>query len=89
MNNIPMLNGSNFKDWKKNISIILDCMDLDVALGVEPTSPTAESSAEEKWIFEKWECSNRVSLMIIMHGIPEAFWGTTSNEITTAKDYLA
>ncbi|KAK6149946.1 hypothetical protein DH2020_017471 [Rehmannia glutinosa] len=88
-NNIPMLNGSNFKKWKENILIILGCMDLDYALRVEqPPSLTDASSAEEKRNFEKWERSNRVSLMIIKRGIPEAFRGTASEEITTASEYL-
>ena len=30
-NNIPILNGANFKDWKENMLIVL-CMDLDLAL---------------------------------------------------------
>ena len=43
-NSILMLNGSNFKEWKENVLIILDCMDLDLALRIEQlTSCTAES----------------------------------------------
>ncbi|KAK6143281.1 hypothetical protein DH2020_023629 [Rehmannia glutinosa] len=88
-NNIPMLNGSNFKDRKENILIILGCMDLDYALRVEqPLSLTDASSAEEKRNFEKWERSNCVSLMIIKRVILEAFRGTTSEEVTTASEYL-
>ncbi|KAK6140498.1 hypothetical protein DH2020_025779 [Rehmannia glutinosa] len=89
-NNIPMLNGSNFKDWKENIMIILGCMNLDYALRVEqPLYLIDASSVEEKWNFEKWEHSNRISLMIIKRGIPEAFRGTTSEEVTTSNEYLA
>ncbi|KAK6137862.1 hypothetical protein DH2020_028390 [Rehmannia glutinosa] len=89
-NNIPMFNGSNFKDWKENILIILGCMDLDYALRVDqPPFLTDASSAEEKRNFEKWERSNRVNLMIIKRGIPEAFRGTASEEVTTASEYLA
>ena len=33
----------------------------------------------------KWESSNRISLMIIKRGIPEAFRGAMSEEITDAK----
>ncbi|KAL9691991.1 hypothetical protein QQ045_012420 [Rhodiola kirilowii] len=32
LNNILMLNGTNFKDWKENITILFGCMDLDLAL---------------------------------------------------------
>ncbi|KAK6141024.1 hypothetical protein DH2020_025234 [Rehmannia glutinosa] len=88
-NNIPMLNGLNFKNWKENILIILGCMDLYYALRVEQSpSLTDASSAEEKRNFEKWEGSNCVSLMIIKRGIPEAYRGTDFEEVTTASEYL-
>jgi len=35
VNSVPILNGTNFKDWKENIEIILGCMDLDLALRTE------------------------------------------------------
>ncbi len=90
INNVPMLNGSNFKDWIDNIMIILGCMDLNYTLQVEqPASLTAESFLDDKKNFEKWERSNRVSLMIIKRNIPEAFRGTASKEITMASEYLA
>ncbi|KAH6784488.1 hypothetical protein C2S52_009447 [Perilla frutescens var. hirtella] len=44
-NNIPMLNGSNFKDWKENILIILGYMDLDYALRVEQPSSLTDAKA--------------------------------------------
>ncbi|CAM8943911.1 unnamed protein product [Rhodiola kirilowii] len=31
LNNILMLNETNFKDWKENITMLLSCMDLDLA----------------------------------------------------------
>ena len=34
INSIPILNGTNFKDWKKNILIVLSCMDLNLALRI-------------------------------------------------------
>ncbi|XP_022853742.1 uncharacterized protein LOC111375173, partial [Olea europaea var. sylvestris] len=76
VNSILMLNGTNFKDWKENILIALGCMDLDLALWIEePTPLTKESSPDEKENFEKWDCSNRISLMIIKCGISKAFRG--------------
>ncbi len=58
INNVHMLNGSNFKDWKDNILIILGCMDLNYTLRVEqPASLTVESSLNDKKNFEKWERS--------------------------------
>src|SRR5436853_7783048 len=88
-NNLPILNGANFKDWKENMLIVLGCMDLDLALRIdEPASLTAASTSDQRKDFEKWERSNRLSLMIIKRGIPEAFRGTVSDGITKASDFL-
>ena len=35
LNSVPILNGTNFKDWKENVVIVLSCMDLDLALRIE------------------------------------------------------
>src|SRR4051812_39673752 len=89
-NNIPILNGANFKDWKENMLIVLGCMELDLALRTEQSSSlTAASTSDQRKDFEKWECSNRLSLMIIKCGISEAFRGTVSEGITKASDFLA
>ncbi|XP_024021308.1 uncharacterized protein LOC112091550 [Morus notabilis] len=89
INSIPMLNETNFKVWKGNVMIVLSCMDLDLALRIEqPTTLTDESSNEEKQDFEKWDCSNRMSLMIMKRGIPETFRGAVSEKVTTAKEFL-
>jgi len=62
-------------------------MDLNLALRIEqPTSLTVESSPADRKNFEKWEHSNRVSLMIIKYGILEAFRGVVSDKIILAKD---
>ena len=90
LNSVPVLNGNNFKDWKENMMIVLGCMDLDLSLRMdEPTSLTDASSADDRRIYEKWDRSNRMSLMIIKRGIPEAFRGAVSEQITNAKDFLA
>ncbi|XP_062081079.1 uncharacterized protein LOC133785879 [Humulus lupulus] len=89
INPIPMLNGTNFKDWKRNLLIVMGCMDLDHVLRDEQPAPlTEESTRDEKTNFERWDHSNRISLMIIKHNIPEAFWGTDSEGITKAKNFL-
>ena len=90
MNSVPILNGTNFKDWKENIEIILGCMDLDLTLRIkQPPTPTATSTPKEMRDHEKWDRSNRMSIMIIRCGIPEVFRGTVSKDITTAKEFLA
>lgn len=88
MSSIPVLDGTNFKEWKENILIVLGCMDLDLALRIDrPSTPKDSSSSEEKLEYEKWDRSNRISLMIIKRGIPEVFRGAVSDEIDTAKKF--
>ncbi|GMJ01540.1 hypothetical protein HRI_003823200 [Hibiscus trionum] len=84
-----MLNGTNFKEWKRHVLIVLGCMDIDLALRQEQPAPlTADSIPDAKMDFERWDRSNRMSLMIMKHSIPEAFRGTESEEITQAKSFL-
>lgn len=90
LSSIPVLNGTNFKEWKENVEIILGCMDINLALRIEkPVSLTDASSTEERKNFEKWDRSNRMCLMIIKRGIPEAFRGVVSEGTTNVKDFLA
>ena len=90
LSTIPVLNGTNFKEWKENIQIVLGCMDLDLALRSEqPASLTDLSTSDERRHFEKWDRSNRMSLMILKRSIPEVFRGAVSEEITNTKDFLA
>ena len=64
-------------------------MDLDLALRInQPASLTAESSSDDRKNFEKLECSNHMSLMIIKRAIPKAFRGAVSDEITLTKNFL-
>ena len=89
LNSIPVLNGTNFKDWKDNVLIVLGYMDLDLALRVEQLpSPTNSSSSKENTFYEKWERLNRMSLMIIKSGIPETFKGVVSEGVTNVKQFL-
>ena len=81
VNNIPVLNGTNFKKWKEHIIIVLRCMDLDYALKENhPPDLTSASTAEQRSTMEKWEQSNRMSLMIMKHSIPEAIRSATPEE---------
>ena len=89
-NLIPMLNGTNFKNWKKNILIALECMDLDLALRIEQSAPLMdESSFHDMRNFEKWDRSNRMSFMIIKRSISKAFRSIVSKGITNAKEFFA
>nr|KAJ0189297.1 hypothetical protein LSAT_V11C800450030 [Lactuca sativa] len=88
LNHIPVLNGTNFKEWKENVMLVLGCMDLDLALRIEQPILTPISSVENKRDVEKWDRSNRMSLMIIKCGVPVAFRGANEQSIN-AKDFLA
>ncbi|GMJ03451.1 hypothetical protein like AT5G53670 [Hibiscus trionum] len=84
-----MLNGTNFKEWKRHLLIVLGCMDIDLALRQEqPTPLTADSTSDTNMDFERWDRSNRMSLVIVKHNIPEAFRGIESEEITQTKSFL-
>jgi hypothetical protein len=44
INSIPMLTGSNYKEWKDNLEIILRRLDLDIALQqAKPLVPAADN----------------------------------------------
>ncbi|KAL6326347.1 hypothetical protein AAG906_007852 [Vitis piasezkii] len=76
LSGIEQLSGANFKKWKEQIGIVLGCMDLDYALREPtPTKPTSESTNEQKALYEKWERSNRMSLMIMKGSITPAIHG--------------
>ncbi|XP_078150608.1 uncharacterized protein LOC144545928 [Carex rostrata] len=83
-----MLTGSNYKDWKDNLEIILGCLDLDIALQeAKPTVPVATSSEKEQTAYAQWMRSNRLCLRVMQKTIPESFRGPVSDS-TLAKDYL-
>ncbi|KAK3019178.1 hypothetical protein RJ639_004727 [Escallonia herrerae] len=89
LSSIESLSGTNFRKWKEQISIILEVMDLDYALRVDaPAALTAESSTEQKAAYEKWERSNRISLMIMKGSITTVIRGAIPDS-DNAKLYLA
>ncbi|KAH9656751.1 hypothetical protein KPL70_022797 [Citrus sinensis] len=86
MNSVPVLNGTNFKDWKENMMILLGCMDLDLSFRhPKPDELTDDSTSEDVLYYEKWDRSNRMSLMIIKCGIPEVFRSAITDEVTSAS----
>ncbi|XP_059595546.1 uncharacterized protein LOC132254270 [Vitis vinifera] len=63
-------------------------MDLDYALREDRLADLiSASTAEQRATMEKWEQSNRMSLMIMKHSIPEAIRGAIPEE-TQAKTFL-
>ncbi|CAM8880783.1 unnamed protein product [Rhodiola kirilowii] len=90
LNNIPVLNRTNFEEWKENIKIFLVIMYLDLALREPKPIHLANSrSAFDRNHLRMWEHSNRHSLMIICRGILGIFRGMVPDETISAKDYLA
>ncbi|KAL6335084.1 hypothetical protein AAG906_026464 [Vitis piasezkii] len=88
VNNILVLNGTNFKKWKEHVIIVLGFMDLDYALREDRLADlTGANTAEQRAAMEKWEQSNRMSLMIMKHSILEAIRGAIPEE-TQAKTFL-
>jgi len=88
LNGIPVLNGTNFKNWKERVMIVLGCLDLDHALRLDrPANLTDSSSTVERLAFEKWERSNRMSVMIMQNSIPEPLSGGILEGID-AKGFL-
>ena len=47
INSIPVLNGTNFKNWKENVMIVLDCMDLDLTFPEERHAPLNDKSSTD------------------------------------------
>ncbi|KAL0382988.1 UNVERIFIED_CONTAM: hypothetical protein Scaly_0586100 [Sesamum calycinum] len=83
INTIPMLNGSNFKSWKENLEIVLEVMDLDLALRKDsPLALTDKNTFEQKREKERWKKSNRMCVMIMKKSILKAFRGTMSETLT-------
>ena len=90
VNNISVLNGIlEMEGARYNCAWLHGCMDLDYALRVDrPSDLTNASTAEQRSTMEKWERSNRMSLLMIMkHSIPEAIRGAIPKE-TQAKAFL-
>ncbi|CAM8886440.1 unnamed protein product [Rhodiola kirilowii] len=90
ISDVPMLNGTNFKDWKENIMILLGCMDLDLALRGPKLDAITDTSSESAQVYKgTWERANRLSLMILHRAILEVFRGIVPDENFSVKDYLA
>ena len=89
LSGIEWLSGVNFKKWKEQIGIVLGCKDLDYALREPiPTKPIPESTYEQNALYEKWEHSNCMSLMIMKGSITPAIRGAipdSDNAMTYIK----
>uniref|UniRef100_A0A2N9JA23 Retrovirus-related Pol polyprotein from transposon TNT 1-94 n=1 Tax=Fagus sylvatica TaxID=28930 RepID=A0A2N9JA23_FAGSY len=74
---IPDLKGDNYKIWKERILLHLGWMDIDYAIRKdEPPAPTDTSTAADIALYERWERSNRLSMMFIKTRISAGIRGS-------------
>src|ERR1044072_9509387 len=85
---IPELRGDNYKVWKERILLHLGWMDIDYAIRKnEPPAITETSTADGIGLYEKWERSNRLSVMFIKTKISAGIRGSVDQH-TEVKDLL-
>lgn len=104
INGITKLNDTNFPQWQSEIRMILGVMDLDHALRENaPTAPVpagdndltlAERTKTYEYEKQRWERSNRMSLMIMKNSINLGIRGAipeSNNEGVefNARQYMA
>jgi hypothetical protein len=74
---VPMLNENNFSEWKENLLFYLGCLELDLALHEdEPPALTDTSTPLEATKHERWERSNRLSLMFMKSHVTKGIRGS-------------
>ena len=74
---IPELKGDKYKVWKERILLHLGWMDMDYAIRKdEPPALTNTSTAADITLYERWERSNRLSMMFIKTKISAGIRGS-------------
>jgi hypothetical protein len=74
INSIPMLTGSNYKEWKDTLEIILGCLDLDIALQrAKPHVPVADSPENIQNAHARWMRSNHLYFKVMQRTSRESF----------------
>lgn len=85
---IPELRDDNYKVWKERVLLHLGWMDIDYAIRKdEPPSITENSSPDAVDLYEKWEQSNRLSVMFIKTHISASIRGSVIQH-SKVKDLL-
>ena len=88
INSIPILNDTNFKEWQKNVFIVLKIVDLNLTLRVDKLAELiAESTYDDKREMKKLKLSNYISLMIMKRVITEVFRGIMSDKVIRQRDF--
>ena len=85
---IPELRGDNYKVWKESVLLYLGWMDIDYAVRKEEPDPIPKTStAEAVCLYDKWERSNRLSMMFIKTKILAGIRGSVE-QINKVKPLL-
>ncbi|XP_050142317.1 uncharacterized protein LOC126618330 [Malus sylvestris] len=88
LNTVKPPTGVNYKKWKQDLETTLGVMDMDLALTTEePPGPTDDSTSSQRFKYEKWHKSNRISLLIIKRSMTDVVRGAFI-DATNAKDFL-
>uniref|UniRef100_A0A803M5E7 Integrase catalytic domain-containing protein n=1 Tax=Chenopodium quinoa TaxID=63459 RepID=A0A803M5E7_CHEQI len=86
--NIPELRGDNYKVWKERVLLQLGWMDIDYAIRKdEPPAITEDSTQDAISLYEKWERSNRLSVMFIKTKICTSIRGSVDKH-TNVKELI-
>jgi hypothetical protein len=91
LNQIPMLNGTNFKQWETKLKLLLGMMQYDQAIRSEcPKAAASDGVATplEKADIEKWQHNDRMCLMVIKSAIQDTLQGCIPDQESGAKEYL-
>jgi hypothetical protein len=88
INSILILTGSNYKEWKDTLEIILGCLDLDIMLQrAKPLVSVEDSSEIVQNAHARWMRSNRLCFKVMQMTISENFRGHIFY-FTLVLDYL-
>lgn len=89
INQIQLLNGSNFKDWREQVELYLGMQNLDVWMYEDkPADLTPTSTKDQKDEYHKWVRANRVSLNTMKATMTKTIKGSIP-EKDLASEYLA
>ncbi|XP_019156983.1 PREDICTED: uncharacterized protein LOC109153583 [Ipomoea nil] len=73
---IPILTDDNHKEWKDVVLLNLGILGFDYAIHNEkPLELTAESTVEQKTLYERWATANRLGVFLIKSKIAKEICG--------------
>ena len=74
---VPELKGDNYKVWKERILLHLGWMDINYAIRkYKPSGITETDTLNAIALYEKWERSNRLSVMFIKTKLSTSIHGS-------------